>query len=312
MKLFKKILCPLDFSEASHEAFDYAKMFAEAFDAQLILLHVCPSMTEAYSALMPDFPDFGVQKPEDVLEELNSFSGDWRGVYKKEIKAGSPYLEILRYAEKEKVDLIIQGAKGLSKIERLFLGSTGEKVTRKSVCPVLTVHSRGSMAIKKVLVPIDFSPLSYTVVPTVAALAERFQAEIHLLHVVEFGYRVDRRGQEMESKYFEQVKERLANQWEIPDEFNKILTKKFVRHHVGSAGYGIRDFAQDWDIDLIAMATHGRTGVSKVLMGSVTEKVIKIAPCPVLSIRSQPGGESWQVCKHLGERRTRSNWVNIF
>ncbi|MCH7755302.1 universal stress protein [candidate division KSB1 bacterium] len=63
--------------------------------------------------------------------------------------------------------------------------------------------------------------------------------------------------------------------------------KKFIRHHVGSAGYGILEFAQDWDIDLIVMATHGRSGLNKVLMGSVAEKVIRIAPCPVLSIRNQ-------------------------
>jgi nucleotide-binding universal stress UspA family protein len=288
MELFKKILCPLDFSEASHEAFSYAKAFANTFGSELVLLYVTPHISEAYTALMPDFPDYGLQKEEDIIHNFNEFTGDWEGNYKKVIRAGSPYLEILSYAKEENFDLIILGAKGLAKFERLFLGSTGEKVARKSDCPVLTVHPKPrGQQIKKILLPIDFSPLSYTVLPIVAAIAEKFNAEIDLLHVVEIGHQFDQKEEAKEYQYFDKVKERLAQQWQLPDAFNKIETHKFVRHHVGSAGYGIREFAQDWDIDLIIMATHGRSGLSKVFMGSVTEKVIKIAPCPVLSIRSQ-------------------------
>lgn len=287
MQVFKKILCPLDFSDSSREAFNYAKVFAETFHSELIVLHVCPSMTEAYTALMPEFADLCIQKDDDLLEEVNRFTDDWKGRYRKVIRAGSAYLEILDFAESEKVDLIVLGAKGLTGFERLFVGSTGEKVARKSSCPVLTVHEKTmGLKIKKILLPIDFSHLSYAVIPLGAAIAEKFQAEISLLHVVELGDDVAKDGQK-KYEFFERIKTKLADQWAVPDEFNKIVTQKFIRHHVGSAGYGIRDFAQDWDIDLIAMATHGRSGLSKVLMGSVTEKVVKIAPCPVLSIRSQ-------------------------
>ncbi|NIR47371.1 universal stress protein [candidate division KSB1 bacterium] len=291
MKIFKKILCPVDFSDASRDAFEYAKAFAETFDSALVMLHVSANITEAYTALMPDFPNYGVHKEEDLIEQFNEFSNDWSGELNKVIRAGTPYLEILEYAKEKEVDLIILGAKGLSKFERLFIGSTGEKVTRKSDCPVLTVHSKPKgLPIENILVPIDFSPLSYAILPIVATIASKFQAEINLLHVVEIGQRVDRDAQVKEYDYFERVKAKLADEWELPQEFEKIETKKFIRHHVGSAGYGIMQFAQDWDIDLIAMATHGRSGLSKVLMGSVTEKVIKIAPCPVLSIRSETAG----------------------
>ncbi len=288
MELFKKILCPVDFSDASCEAFRYAKAFAHTFNSKLVLLHVTPSISDAYTALMPDFPDFGLSREEDLSRDFNKFTGDWEGNYQKVIRVGSPYLEILSYAREGKFDLIILGAKGLSKFERLFLGATGEKVARTSDCPVLTVHPKpDGLPIKRILLPIDFSPLSYAVLPVVATIAEKFNAEINLLHVVEIGHRVDPEGQAREYEFFEKVKEKLAAQWELPGDFQKIETRKFVRHYVGSAGYGILEFAQDWDVDLIAMATHGRTGLSKALMGSVTEKVIKIAPCPVLSIRSR-------------------------
>jgi len=287
MLLFKKILCPVDFSEASREAFEYAKVFAKIFDSELTLLHVSPNISEAYTALLPDFPTFGLPKEEDLIQQFNEFTRDWSGEIRKTIRAGTPYLEILEFANEEKIDLIILGAKGLSKFERLFLGVTGEKVIRKAECPVLTVHpKKDGLPIKKILLPIDFSPLSYAVLPMVAAIAEKFKAEINLLHVVEIGHRFDKESQEHEYEYFELVKEKLADQWELPQEFKKVETKKFVRHHVSSAGYGILEFAQDWNVDLIAMATHGRSGLSKALLGSVTEKVIKIAPFPVLSIRS--------------------------
>lgn len=288
MKPFKKILCAVDFSESSRNAFLYAKAFAEAFESELVLLHVAPNITEAYTALMPDFPTFGIQKEEELMEQFNDFVDDWAGKVKKVIRAGTPYIEILDYVEENNFDLVVLGAKGHTKFERLFLGTTGEKVTRKANCPVLTVRRMPrDFKIKKILLPIDFSPLSYAVLPVVSAVAEKFRAEIDLLHVVEIGHRMDRTGQEKEYQYFERIREKLAQEWKIPEEFRQIETRKFIRHHAGSAGYGILEFAQDWDIDLIAMATHGRSGFSKALLGSVTEKVIKIATCPVLSIRSK-------------------------
>ncbi len=290
MKHFNKILCPLDFSDASRHAFEHAQVFAKAFKAELEVMHVSPNLAEAYTALMPDFPGYGPESEEDLLQELNEFTGDWSGKIKKVIRTGTPYIEILEYAEQNRFDLIVLGAKGLSRFERLFLGSTGEKVTRKANCPVLTVRPRQRVDIKRILVPIDFSPLSYAVLPMVASIAKRFKAEIYLLHVVEIGHRMDREGQLKEYEYFEKVKKKLAQQWELPEEFSRIETKKFVRHHHGSPGYGILEFAQDWDIDLIAMATHGRSGFSRALLGSVTEKVLKIASCPVLSVRSELQG----------------------
>ncbi len=294
MTPFKKILCPLDFSEASSHAFDYARTFASVFHAELILLHVSPNITDAYVALLPDFPNHPVPGEEDVAARFAEFVGDRPDTARKVIKAGTPYIQILDFATEEAVDLIIMGAKGHSKFERLLLGTTGEKVARNSCKPVLTVHPKpDGLPIKKILVPIDFSELSYAVLPTVAAIADKFQAEISLLHVVETGQAAQGRKSQAEAhEYFERIRDRLSQQWELPAEFTRLQTRKFIRHNSSSAGYGIVEFAQDWDVDLLVMATHGRTGLDKVLLGSVTEKVIRIAPYPVLSLRSNAGGNS--------------------
>ena len=71
MKDFTKILCPVDFSEASRLALQYAKAFSEGFESELTLLHVSPDMSAAYTALMPDFPTFETQEKTDLVSELN-------------------------------------------------------------------------------------------------------------------------------------------------------------------------------------------------------------------------------------------------
>lgn len=286
MKPFKRVLCPLDFSEPSRYALDYAVTFARAFNAELILIHVIPDMTQAYSAVVPGLPVFERQRHDDLVMEFNEFTRYLDGSFKKVIRTGTPYLEILQYARRDNIDLIILGARGRSKFERLFLGSTGENVARYADIPVLTVHARphSPSIIRKILVPIDFSPASYSVLPIVAALARTFKARIDLLHIVEMSHHVSSQRQAEEYKYFEMVRSTLASQWELPEGFAEIETRKFIRHHVGPAGYGILAFAQDWDVDLIAMAARGGSGFPGILLGSVAEKIIRIASLPVLSI----------------------------
>ncbi len=288
MKNIKKILCPIDFSETSRAALEYAQTFVEFFNAELTLLHVVPSMAEAYTALMPDFPICGTETEKDVMEDFNEFTHDWSGNVEKVIRPGTAYLEIIDFAKEQQYDLIVQGSKGHSKFERLLLGVTGEKVIRKAQCPVLTVHQKpDALPIKRILLPTDFSDHSLAVIPTVAAIAKKFEAQIYILHVVDAGHGFDTDRQKAEYDYFEDVKQKLSNEWEIPQEFNTLVTQKFIRHHVESADYGILEFAQDLDIDLITMATHGRSGLSHILLGSTTEKLVKISHCPVLSINSQ-------------------------
>ncbi len=287
MLSFKKILCPVDFSKSSLQAFHYARMFADIFSSELTLLHVSPNISEAYVALLPDFPTMGICDEEDLMGRFNEFVGDWQGKLKKVIRTGTPYSEIMEYASEKNADLIILGAKGHSGLERLFLGTTGEKVIRNSRIPVLSVRQMPKGPPRRILVPTDFSLHGLAVLPMVASIADRFKAEIDLLHVVELGHESGSTQKKLEYEYFESIQERLADQWELPQPLHAFETNKWIRHHAGSAGLGILDFAKDREVDLVAMATHGRTGVKKVLLGSVTEKVIRISPNPVLTVRSE-------------------------
>jgi nucleotide-binding universal stress UspA family protein len=141
----KKILYPTDFSESSLEALKYALSFAKSCQAKLILMHVVNEkiFSEGLSLAR-------VSAPEALEQEMTAEAGrqlkmlipaeerkglDWEMV----ILYGMPFLEIIRYAKQNAVDMIIIGTHGRSGVEHIIFGSTAEKVVRKASCPVLSV-----------------------------------------------------------------------------------------------------------------------------------------------------------------------------
>jgi nucleotide-binding universal stress UspA family protein len=143
MIALKKLLVPTDFTEPSGIALRYAKAFAEAFGAALHVLHVIEENAWAYG---PDVynPELIRQAQErDASERLSKVLTDAeRQKFRAELvmKSGSPFVEIVRYAKAEDIDLIVMGTHGRGPIAHMLLGSVAEKVVRKAPCPVLTVR----------------------------------------------------------------------------------------------------------------------------------------------------------------------------
>jgi nucleotide-binding universal stress UspA family protein len=141
----RKILCPVDFSESSEHALEYAVAFAETYQAELVLVHVMD-----YAAIdVLDYPtafEFSSQineKLKEISEErLSQLTETKRGEYAKvssRLCTGTPFLELVNIARDEAVDLIVMGTHGRSGLAHVFMGSVAEKVVRKAPCPVLTV-----------------------------------------------------------------------------------------------------------------------------------------------------------------------------
>jgi nucleotide-binding universal stress UspA family protein len=146
------------------------------------------------------------------------------------------------------------------------------------------------LTIKKILCPVDFSDLSLQALRTAVEMASRFQAELHLLHVFE-GYDAMSLNPEVAltpmpewlTKLREVCHERLD---QLPSRELAALCPSVVRaHREGPAIHEILNYAAQQKIDLIVLATHGRTGLKHLLMGSVAENVVRSATCPVLTIR---------------------------
>lgn len=145
MNELRKILIPIDFSDYSLNALEYAKLLAEKFNAELILLNVVEPVVFTADLTMgqviPSIENELYQKSEEKVKELVDSLRDKfnvRGV----VKVGKPHVEIIELAKSEGVDLIIIGSHGHTGVEHLLFGSTAEKVIRKSTCPVLIIKSK--------------------------------------------------------------------------------------------------------------------------------------------------------------------------
>lgn len=147
-KKFEKILFPTDFSELSRAALRHARELVEAFQANLHCLHVVDDAYQYWSAMGPESIPVG-PPPEDLLELARTRMDQFRtehlaGLTKEPIThvtMGRPFAEIIAYARKNEICLIVMGTHGRGALAHVLLGSTTEKVVRKAPCAVMTVRA---------------------------------------------------------------------------------------------------------------------------------------------------------------------------
>jgi nucleotide-binding universal stress UspA family protein len=149
------------------------------------------------------------------------------------------------------------------------------------------------MMFTRILVPTDFSGPSDAALEYARALAARFHASLQLLHVVESPFVASPLGNEafiadlpaVQTALFDDAKARLAHRAAAARPGGPPITTEIV---TGTTAMAILEVARDRHVDLIVMGTHGREGMAHLLMGSVAEKVVRSAPCPVLTVRQMP------------------------
>jgi len=148
MITIKRILYPTDFSDLASHAVGYTCSFAEAFNSEIHLLHVVDEAYQYWMAMGPNSLPVG-PSPDDMLRSAQEQMSRWKterfAAAKPSVKAavvvGRPFYEIIAYAKRNAIDLIIMGTHGRGGLTHVLMGSVTEKVVRKSPCPVLTVRS---------------------------------------------------------------------------------------------------------------------------------------------------------------------------
>jgi universal stress protein A len=144
--MFKKILCPVDFSEYTPEILEYAAGLAKQFAAELHVLHVIPNLNyfSPYESFLT--PDNLTAIERNIENEVNSdFEKATKNLgisVEKVIRKGVAFVEIIDYVKAKGIDLIVMGTHGRSGVEHILIGSVAEKVVRKAPCPVLTIRPR--------------------------------------------------------------------------------------------------------------------------------------------------------------------------
>jgi nucleotide-binding universal stress UspA family protein len=295
-----KVLFPTDFSRCAEQAFPYAVELARRYEAELHILHA--SVLHGYLDKKAEEHLDNLEEIQGQLEELAASrmsslaSGGDKGkvsiqhVSKRGMSAAPV---ILDYIDDEDIDLTVMGTHGRRGLEHIVLGSVAEEVVRVARCPVLTVRESETPqpieAVEKILVPVDFSDFSLQAVVYAKELASSYQARLQLLHVVEppiypSFYALK------QSLFFDlledikkDAKKRLKGLME-ETEGPTVSYDVFIME--GRAVTDIPDFAKNSQTDLLVIATHGLTGLKRLCLGSVTEKVVRRARCPVLTVRA--------------------------
>jgi nucleotide-binding universal stress UspA family protein len=145
--MFKKILCPVDFSEFTKDVITCAADISKQYGAELHVLHVIPNLTyfTPYESFLTPENLVAMEKniQDEVDRDFKKVLGEVGIDVRKVVRTGGAFVEIIDYAKTEGIDLIVMGTHGRSGIEHILIGNVAEKVVRKSPCPVMTIRPRG-------------------------------------------------------------------------------------------------------------------------------------------------------------------------
>lgn len=280
----KKILWAADFSDESEEALLYAQAFAKVFKARIVALHVVlgfpSSFYDSTYMVREELVKNVKRSREEAKKKLEKIKKAKAVPFKVVVKEGSPSKRIIETAEEEKVDLIAIGKRGMSAIEKLFIGSVANQVLRNSPVPVLITKKRiGKPSFKKILVPTDFSAQEEVERDYAWKLAKGFGSEITLFHVLElYGHEFS---QQVVDKMLQSLLKKLRRRKKGEKAGIKI-GEEVIRAVNASAG--IVDYAETNNYDLIVTSTCAQRKLERFFLGSTTEKVISYTHIPVFAI----------------------------
>ncbi len=296
----KKILHPTDFSRCADQALSHALLWASRFDAELHMLHTFPPHEEDPHNPAHRFPvvdQLQARLKGMVSDRMNASivthkAGEVKIIQTSQ-RADAPGPMILEYAKKIDADLIIMGTHGKRGLRHLLIGSVTAEVIRLADCPILTVREaekpKPVLMNGKLLVPVDFSTHALKALDFAREIGAAFGMKMQLLHVFEEIL--------YPSFYFSNETPPFIVLPELETRSKRELqkwAKKVLRNpeeaelHV-VRGLPVRDiirFAGEEHSDMIVIATHGLTGLEHLLLGSVTEKIVRLAQCPVFTVKT--------------------------
>ena len=311
--MFARMLVPLDGSALAEAILPQVTELATLHGAEVVLLRA------AFAHVFPGSDQTGAQV--QAVEEAEAYLADMvqrlltAGIKAQSVvRYGHAAKEILDHAQTGGVDLIAMSTHGRSGVQRLVLGSVTEHVLRAAPVPVLLVRALAGVSgeraahapeqklrlqpgevpaaaalIRHILCPVDFSPATREIVEYAGELAVRFVADLTVLHAVCDTLEVT--CSHIPHPPLEQLREEMIRVAELS--LQRLVARR-LRHLpraktavvAGPPFQQIIRFAREQHVDLIVMGTQGLSGLNHLIMGSTAERVIRQAPCPVVSIRA--------------------------
>ncbi len=294
----KTIICTTDFSDFSNRAVPFGVALAKEFGAKLYLCHVVDlSSVAMYGEGFSDPLMLESKITDYAHKHLEDLIGDTDIAWESLTSVGHTADEIAMIAKEKGADLVVCATHGRSGLKRLILGSVTERLMRTLPCPMYIVRSlerepaapvRAEMKLKRILVGCDFSADSDLAVKYGLSLAQEFQTELYLAHVLEPRIYKDmlaptagapdsgREGlREKLTQKLEDMVPEDAKPWCVPETL--LLA--------GHPSDELTKYAVVNEVDLIVLGVRGHSVMESLLVGSTTDRVVRQAPCPVLSVR---------------------------
>jgi nucleotide-binding universal stress UspA family protein len=311
--MFKKILVPLDGSTEAETVLPYVRDIASRFDSEVDILGVgLGSRRRRVNQLLDNYVHHAVEHlenneitckavllysdPQHELLDYTEISARGRDIKAKgQLLYGGPSENILDYSAEHHMNLIIMATHGHSGLRRWWLGSVFEKVVSRATVPVLGIHSKQVKEVdrerkatfKRILAPLDGSETGGAAMHDAEAIALKTGASMVLVHVLPAPHAVEARWLGPEFTDFVKAMHEAGQKYldKIDDRLSARGLDVKVRIVSGDPAARIIEVAREEKADLIAMSTHGRSGIARWVLGSVADKILHESRIPMWLVR---------------------------
>ncbi len=321
----KKIMCAVDFSNFSHLILSYGRALAAEFHARLYVCHVLHDMVMLSSHGQAYITSEKVAKErlDDTKARLENLVREQGIDAKTLVLQGHAADELTQIAQEKDIDLVIAATHGGSGIKRFLIGSVTDRLVKTLTCPLLVLHAQEDhpsfpnvfrVPLGRILVGCDFSPESDLAFEYGLSLAQEFQAELHLVHVIKpekhielatTDYMKIQEGDylgwtrsefltlqqkttddecERRSRLLSRIERQLSHM--VPEESRNWCTP-VINLLEGQAYAELITYAELKKVDMMVLGIHGHSLLEQFLVGSTTDRVISRSVCPVLAVRKR-------------------------
>ena len=293
MKLVKRILVGLDFQPDAEVVLQVASVLARKLGSEVALVHVIPPVISLpLPAEYGDLPTLVALAKKESAERLGEYKARLEGEGVSAVESatleGVAFDRILAHADDLDANVILAGAGSARAEKKTRLGITAERLCRKSSRPVWLVKSESSVTPSSILCPVDLSEPSARALRNAVFLARKFETQLTVLTVVPpvstlFGWLGREKGAiaaEQEDRH-----QRAFDEFLGKFDFHGVTWRRVIRH--GSPDGEILAAATDVRADLIVMGSVGRTGLPRILLGSVAERVLQAMPCSMVLMKAE-------------------------
>jgi len=282
MGRYNKLLVAMDGSEASKNALHQA--FKLAFDEKkwITVAAINPPYQGDLDLIgVSNIQELLKGKGEEILEEAQKIATEERASIKTRLEVGEPYEKIIEIAEEEKCELIVMGRRGITGFERALMGSVTAKVIGCFKGRTLIVPTETSVGWKKIIVASDGSKHSEAAVNEAINYAKSYGGSLNIINVVYTNDEVSATAPSLVESMVQKAREHLESLKALANSEN-VEADIFVKE--GEPYQGITDLAEELGADTIVIGSRGQTALKRILIGSVTSRVIGLSPCPVLVV----------------------------